>query len=220
MSRPATSLALLIIAGALTTPVAAQQPSTFEGVITMNMTSEEGTKPIQYYVRKGMARMDVGEGDNGGVMLMDGKTPKMLMPSQKMYMEMGMFANMGGGENSKGPQHEIVRTGKKETVAGWECEHILIKDPAGESDVCAAKGLGTFMFMGGGMGGPGRGGPPRGGPGWQRDLMKDGFFPLKVSTKGKTEIEVTKIEKKSLDASLFEVPKDYTKMVMPGMGRP
>jgi hypothetical protein len=51
-------------------------------------------------------------------------------------------------------------------------------------------------------------------------LYKDGFFPLRISElKGgqpKLKMLATKIEPKSVDASVFQVPSDYTEMKMPG----
>jgi hypothetical protein len=50
-------------------------------------------------------------------------------------------------------------------------------------------------------------------------MYKDGFFPLKVTASGPQGgimLEVTSIEKKSLPASLFAPPADYTEMKMPG----
>ena len=53
------------------------------------------------------------------------------------------------------------------------------------------------------------------------ERFKDGFQPLKIEqVKGsarETVMEVKSIEKKSLDAALFEVPSGYTKMDMGGL---
>jgi hypothetical protein len=53
---------------------------------------------------------------------------------------------------------------------------------------------------------------------WQR--IGSDWFPLKVQKVGAEKIfEVTKIEKKSLDNSVFAIPDGFTKMDMGGMGR-
>ena len=44
--------------------------------------------------------------------------------------------------------------------------------------------------------------------GWARDLDK-GMFPLKVTKNGETLLEVTKVEKKKLDATLFLAPEGF-----------
>jgi hypothetical protein len=54
-------------------------------------------------------------------------------------------------------------------------------------------------------------------------LVRDGFFPLRVSViengAPRTLMEATSIERKSLDASLFEIPAGFTETRMPGMPR-
>ena len=52
-------------------------------------------------------------------------------------------------------------------------------------------------------------------PAWAAGL--ENAFPLKVSQNNATVMEVTKIERKSLDASLFAPPEGFQKMSMPGM---
>jgi hypothetical protein len=55
-----------------------------------------------------------------------------------------------------------------------------------------------------------------------RTYFRGGFFPLRVTEikgdKRRVVLEATKVEPKSLDASLFEVPAGFTEMKMPGMG--
>ena len=152
----------------------------------------------------------------------------------------GMMGNAMGGaaeaSASDPADFDIVPTGQKETIAGHECEHYIYKSDDSEVDVCAAKGMGWYFGAGsasatmGGLGalmGRGRGNQSIGGvPGltnaqmekW-RSLYKDGFFPLKVTStgpQGGISLVVTNIEKKSLPASLFAPPADYTEMKMPG----
>ncbi len=63
----------------------------------------------------------------------------------------------------------------------------------------------------------GRGAEPP--PAWQK-LGRDAF-PLKVQRAGDNiAFEVTKVERKSLDASLFSVPDGFQKFDMGRMGRP
>ena len=52
---------------------------------------------------------------------------------------------------------------------------------------------------------------------WQKDFEAGGYFPLEVYENGKKVFEVTGIEKKSLDGSMFEAPTGYQKMDMPKM---
>jgi hypothetical protein len=137
----------------------------------------------------------------------------MVMPAQRMYMEM---SSMAAEQQAQRKAPDIKMTGKKETVAGYECEHVLLTSDNETWDVCAAKGIGTFTAMTNPMS---RGGPATS-TAWQR-IGRD-MFPLKVVKPGGSDItfEVTKIEKKPLDSSLFGIPDGFTKMDMGRMGRP
>ena len=68
-------------------------------------------------------------------------------------------------------------------------------------------------------------GPAASHPEWVK-LLEGGAFPLKLTNieDGKLlmSFEATKIEKKSLDDSLFVIPSDYKELTMPGIpgGKP
>lgn len=192
-------------------PAAAAQ--TFEGVVTAKVHAADAGREateVTYALRGGVMRMEMAtRGDMRSIIIVDtpAQTNYVLMPQQKTYMAMPFSA--GGAEAARPP--EIVRTGRKETVAGHTCEHWLVKDPSGDLDVCVAAGLGAPFTMGGGMGRE---------PTWTSALREQRGFPLKVARAGgATILEVTKIERKTLDPALFVPPADYKKMEMP-TGRP
>jgi hypothetical protein len=194
-------------------PVVAQAQSKFEGSITMALTAPQGTTELTYLIHGDQLRLDIpgGRGMTGYVVHDGGKnTTMMVMPSQHMYMDLSaMQAMMPGASAQTAKTPDIKPTGKKETIAGVECEHVIVTAPDGQYDVCGAKGLGAFSSMSSPMS---RG---NSGPGLDR-LGKD-FFPLKVQkVGGDVAMHVTKIEKKSLDASMFAVPQGFQKMEMPG----
>jgi hypothetical protein len=203
-------------------PGAAAAQGQFEGIITFKTAAGGGPEQnVQYSVKGTKIRMDMTVGPGMQVYsLFDGdtKTMDMVLPQRNMYMEQSVDAAQAQQNAAPQKKADIQWTGKKETIAGYECEHATITDDTGgQTDVCIAKGLGTFMSMGrGGMGGMRRGGPPQGG-GWESHVQ--GGFPLKVQKGGDVIMEVTSIEKKSLDASLFTIPSGFQKMGMP-MGRP
>jgi hypothetical protein len=196
--------AALLAAGLTTVPAAAQ---TFEGAVTATLVPDGGRGPmeVQYLLRQGVMRMEMNRGETAAVMIVDptAKTSYMLMPQQRVYMVMPMAAGAGAGAQRPAP--EVVRTGRKERIAGHECEHWLVKDTTGDVDACVATGLGAFA-----MGGPGREAA------WSSLFREQRGFPLKVSKAGAgTMMEVTKIEPTRLDAALFAPPADYKKMEMP-----
>ncbi len=204
MRRGLIVVALLLVAGAAVTPAAAQ---TFEGAVSAKLMPDGGREPmeVQYLLRQGVMRMEMNRGDAAAVMIVDptAKTSYMLMPQRRMYMVMPMV--QGAGTETQRPAPEVVRTGRKEKIAGYECEHWLVKDATGDVDACVATGLGAFA-----MGAPGREAS------WTGVFREQRGFPLKVSKAGTgTMMEVTKIEPKRLDAALFTPPADYKKMEMP-----
>ena len=168
------------------------------------------TQDAEYHAsRSGKARVSLSTPMGKASIIMapaDGKM-FMLMDQMSQYIEMEL-ANLTAPEsNVDAPK--ITRTGKKEKIAGWECEHVTID----ELDVCAATGLGAYLNVGGNL-------MMRGGmQPWQSAVLKENIFPLKVTLPdGKVQMEVTKIEKKSVEPSMFQVPSNYTKVTLPSRG--
>lgn len=206
--RFSSSTALLLL------PVVAHAQSKFEGSITMALGAPQSRTEVTYLIRGDQLRADMpAAGAMAGYVLRDaGKNVwTMVMPSQRMYMDLSAMQAMmpdAAAQSAKAP--DIKPTGKKETIAGVECEHVIVTANDGQYDVCGAKGLGAFSSMSSPMS-RSNSGPP----GLDR-LGKD-FFPLKAQkVGGDVLMQVTKIEKKSLDASMFAVPEGYQKMQMPG----
>lgn len=205
---------ILAAAAAAALPAAARAQGAFEGVVTFNMEAGRGPATMQYSIKGPNVRMDMSMG--GGMAMYtlfnaDTKTMNMVMPERQMYMEYSA-GDMPAMADSTANKARLTWTGQKETIAGYECEHATITGAnGGTTDVCLAKGLGTFVSPGGGM----RGRGAMGG-GWESAVR--GMFPLKVQMGGRVTMEATKIEKKTLDPSLFKVPDGYQKMGMGGMG--
>ena len=216
----------------------------FEGTIAMKMDTENQKGMEMTYFFKGRhTRIETKMGDapeRQAVMLWDLEGAKMttLMPSRKMYITMDLKETAEGlketakqmkksqGEEEEAKFPKLTETGKQETIAGYTCEHWLMGDKQ-EIDMCVAKGLGYF-----GMGGQGGGGfgsvknlafSPKllaeaaSHPEWVK-FLEGGAFPLKITAledgKVKMNMEATRIERKSLDDSLFAVPPDYKELKM------
>jgi hypothetical protein len=195
-------------------PVVAQAQSKFEGSITLALMSSQGTTEMTYLIRGDQLRMDApARGAASGYVLRDGSknVTTMVMPSQRMYMDLSAIQAMMPNAATHGAKAPDIKvTGKKETIAGQECEHVIVTSDDGQYDVCGAKGFGSFAQPSSPMN---RG---QSGPAGLERLGKD-FFPLKVQkVGGEVSLQVTKIEKKTLDASLFAIPDGFQKMEMPG----
>ena len=208
----------------------------------MKMETENQTGMEMTYFLKGKnTRIETklpNRPEGSAVMLwdLDGGKIRTLMPGQKMYMTMDMKAaaeEMKQVKKSQGREDEefpkLTSTGKQETIAGYTCEHWLMGEKQ-DLDMCVAKGLGYF-----GMGGQSGGGlaslknlafSPKmltaaaDHPEWVK-FLNGGAFPLKLTAmqdgKVKMSMEATRIEKKSLDDSLFVIPTDYKEFSMPSI---
>jgi hypothetical protein len=215
MSARVAIALLAAILGAWAIAPARAEAQAFEGLVTAKITLGEGgreAREVHYALRPGLVRIEMpGRGDARSVMIMDqtAKTTTMLMPAMKKYMVMPIPENTGEPREATRPPGEVVRTGKKETIAGYECEHWVVKGGEHDVDACVAAGLGAFTM-------PARGRESA----WTSVLRDQRGFPLKVARDGNTIMEVTKIEKKPLDASLFTPPSDYERMEMPAGAGP
>jgi len=194
--------------------------SPFEGEITMTSTdpSKPPAKTITYSVKGTKIRFDAPDSAgpmSGGYVIFETTAKKMTAVNdvKKTAMVMDVAAMQGlTGAPPPGPKPTIDKTGKNETIAGYSCEDWKVTEPNGEhADVCVAKGI-SFPAMG------------RHG-GWLSSL-EDGF-PLRAVSydsagKEKSRMEVTKIEKKSIDDAKFQVPAGYATQdmaaMMQGMG--
>jgi Domain of unknown function (DUF4412) len=221
MARTVSWIAATVVAASplVARPLAAQS---FDGAITMRVSgmgpNGGQAQEIEYLTRGGKVRVNVVSAM--GAMSIIGipaeKKTYLLLDQQSMYMEVNVgeeLARAGAGSATM-PDVKITRTGKKETIAGYECEHVTVIAPQQTADVCLAKGLGPFVNAMSAMGSMGRGN--RSLPAWQRSLEGEGGFPLKVTRQdGVVQLEVTKIEKRVLTDAPFTIPNSYTKMTMP-----
>jgi hypothetical protein len=223
---------ILPVAAILALPVAgaAQQP--FEGSVTYRMQSSGQTITMVHHVRGENIRVDMEAAGQSISVISDMKGTRqlMVMHGMRQYMDAAaMQQRMGGGAGAGAgavspADIDIKATGRKDTIAGHQCEYYIVTSQGQEVEICAASGLGWY-FAGGAPSGPGSRGGNQGVPGlsnaqqaeWQRKFA-NGFFPLKVSVKDPTPLtmEVTEISRKSVDAGLFQPPAGYTEMRIGG----
>jgi hypothetical protein len=198
----------------------------FEGIVHFKSVRDGKAREYDYLIKGKKTRVQIeGEGNRQFAIIIDPENKKtlMLMPERKMVMEMPMSEEAGTDQAKSKKNISFTRTGKTDTILGQMCEQLLVTSDDGETEICGAKGMGYYA----GMHRPGMGGSSDGAPAWTKELKEQGFFPLRVVTKGsdgneKARLEAIKVEKKTLDAGLFTVPDDYKKFdrggMMPGMG--
>ncbi len=214
LTRRNISLVVGVVTTALSCIASVGAAQNFEGIITIRVSARGQNSESQLIelLSRGArgVRVNVG-GQMGAASMLSIPSEKkvyVLLDAQSMYMEMATPGAAARTADVVTPT--ITRTGKKETIAGYVCEHVLIETPKETNDVCMAKGLGTFLNFAAGMG------MARAVPDWQTALAADGGFPLKVANgAGLVMLEVTKIEKKKLSDALFTIPSNYTKMAGP-----
>jgi Domain of unknown function (DUF4412) len=238
MTHPRRFVGAAVVTVTFAAGPAVAQPASFEGVVAYKLTGKGAATEMTQMYKGTKSRTEVTSGAQSTAMIMDGASGTMtiLMPPQKQYMVMDMKTmgqGLGGllGKGSKGTGGssagtpgsipKITATGRKETIAGHECEYYVMGDK-GEAEVCSAKGLGMFMMGQSPMGGGASSLAALAAVGSNPDAVKlfsDGFFPLKMISNegGKKQVvlEATLVERKSLDASLFAPPPDYKEMKIP-----
>lgn len=174
-----------------------------------------GLQQIEYMTRRGRIRIGV-VGASGApspaamIYVPDEGVMIMLLPPISMYSETNIAdlqatvppASQGGGAvPPRAPT--VTHTKQFELVAGHRCEHVIVTLGRQKTDICMGKGLGVFVMPAG----IGRN------EGWDRVMVDENGFPLKVTgSNGTVIMEVVKIERKALPESLFSVPDTYTKM--------
>ena len=209
----------------------------FEGVIHMKISfagSAEGrTGDSDWYIKGDNIRTerrakgtDTASSGSGGGMIFNADTKKgyVIMPERKMYMELSETSFEKTSEHLRDMKYEIVRTGKTDTVAGYQCEIFQTKSKETgkiRGEACAAKGLanmGAFMGLNRGAAANVSGDFSK----EIRQIIKEGYFLLRMVRKDddgseRLRVEATSVEKRKLDSSLFVPPADYTKLDMNAM---
>jgi hypothetical protein len=221
MQRATLCLAAVSLLAATASRLTAQG---FDGVMQFASYERDSEKADTLtQMTKGSKIRFEGMGRSGGAMIMDGTDRIILLPDQKQYMNMP--ADFGGREAAaEAAKHHGVaeKTGKTEKIAGIACEdwHYKGTDDDGkaeEGDVCLAKGAGLMINrLSGGIAGHIF---DAGGEAFNKAISNGGGI-MKVTNNGKVVLVAVRAQASSLPDSMFAPPAGYTKMEMPGMGRP
>jgi len=193
------------------------QKADFAGEIGMRVTRPNAApSDMTFEAAGGNARVDLaapGAPASHAIVRADGKAV-LVVDAQKAWMDLDMTkAGAAVAEADPGGTPAVTKTGKHETIAGAGCEVWEIKHESGKrTEACIAEGLVAFDF--------GRllpGGLPSAS---SDELRKKKLFPLRSIERDAagaetSRMEVTRIERKSIDRARFEVPSDYTHVASP-----
>jgi len=194
---------------------------TFEGQYDVEFSESRDSVQISFWTKGGHARMKLnGRGDQAGEMIFrDGISSMiMIMPQQRMYMEMPIPQDIGKPDTPPEEPGEFPfkKTGNKKKILGMDAEEFVFEHEGERIVIWATEELGSMPFVNNPMLG-----------GWTDAMRKmtglKAFFPLETTgtEKGKEtyRMKVTKVEKKSLPESMFLPPEGFMKMTLPaGMG--
>ena len=204
-------------------PVSAED---FEGVLHMATThAGAGTSSkMDWYLKNDKARVEVARADGQAtVMIFDAttRTMQMAMPGTKNYMVINLSGARGEHIREALDKQTVERTGRTDKIVGYSCEVWRIIDKEGDrlkNDICVAKGFGkaaSFWVDPKEMKRSSQ-------PSWVKQLVDEGGFGLRSihydeAGKESSRMEVTSLERKTLDSSLFSFPADWVKQDMMGM---
>jgi hypothetical protein len=212
---------------------------TFEGEITMAVSTKSGAKgnaqTMTFGIKQPKVRVDMtGNALENNALLGQGagfiidppaKKGYLLMPAQKRAMVLDfdkakaqMRARGAGGVTGQpgipSEPPKVEKTGKHQTIAGYDCEDWKVTGKTTHADMCVADGIKWIDLTDLGMSSPE--------VALAAAASDLNHFPLRVvafddKNVETSRMEATKIEKKKLDDARFTVPADYQVMDMSAM---
>jgi len=187
----------------------------FEGTIAFKKQTLTDTVSYIYYVKGDKIRLDeIGSKSRKveGSFIIDLKTNSMVSLSheRKLYIEQasGTPAVMAG-------KADVKKTGNTKTLQGVKCNEYVVKNADEKIQVTYWMASGNYDFFFKLLKVLNR--KDKSSVYVQQLTGVDGMFPFLSSqinletNKEEVKLEVTKLEKKTVDAKMFEIPKDYAK---------
>lgn len=204
------SLMLFVLAGIMGTSA-----QSFEGVIEFKKQTLTDTVNYIYYVKGDKIRLDeIGNKSKKveGSFIIDLKTNTMLSLSheRKLYLEQapGVPAVVVG-------KPEVIKTKNVKTIQGIKCAEYIVKNPDEKTQLTYWMADGNFNFFFKLLKVLNR--KDKSAVYIQQLTDVDGMFPFQSfqlnleTNKEEVKMEVTKLQKKNIDDSMFIVPTEYQK---------
>lgn len=194
------------------TPSALSIQMPFEGEIQLQLVEphEKAPKSIVYEVKADRVRYEEGGSSAPAYTIanLSQKKAYAVTDPRKDYIEVD--ADAAGAKPTDAVQ--VRKTGRTETVAGYECEDWKITSAKEDLDICAAKEIPYFDLVS-----PTPATATE--PAWAGELTKAKAFPLRViahdkSGKERFRAEVSRISRKTVDLARFTIPAGYRKVAV------
>lgn len=198
---------------------AAQEPArraTFEGIVRAEFRSTVDLLFLELSVKQDRIRVEAEVREPGYTFyLIDyvAKKQYIMRPNREEYIEFPIPDVREGTSPAMEPAG-FRQTDSTETIAGYSCDLLKVTFEGNTYDIWATKELGargtfalnTSSFLLGLL------------P-WQQEMLRLGYFPLRIvlddgSGELLTQYQVTKIERKALNANRFRVPPEYDKTTL------
>ncbi len=161
-----------------------EMPGQLEGEITL----ERGAAKTTYEVKGTLLRLP---GANKRRTIVDTSTLRVYtVDDDKKTFAASQLSTLPG-------EPKVTKTERKDKVADRDCEIWQIEEGKTTREACVVKGA-AFIDP------SGRAAQP-----WEKELSVRSVFPLRVLEGDKPKLLAVKIDARSLDASLFAIPKTY-----------
>lgn len=187
----------------------------FEGSIYFIQETKGDTLYYTYHIKNNLVRLDIHEGckncsipDNYMVFDISKGTIIAVKPSRKMYITVPPKPYVASTDE----QYQIIKTKNNKKIQGYKCYQWRVRNKAQNTEIAYWVAEDHFYFFDEFL------------KLWNRSEKhavyflqisdSDGFFPMLSEERTtlreqKMTLKVLRIEKKPLEMSLFQLPKDY-----------
>jgi len=185
---------------------------TFEGILVMDMTAQGMNITQEYKVKGDKALIEL---KMGGIpvqkMYMNGEKKEMYMLMEKdQKIAMKLKSDDINGKNDDKKQPKVTVTKETKEILGYKCTKIIVEDDKKSTIAWVTKDLNLdFSKIAGG-----------GKKGGNNVVLSKHGFPLELEGKdeqGTVTMKATKVEKTSIDSSVFPDLSQYQVQEMPSM---
>ena len=185
----------------------------FEGKVTLSIQDEESgeAKGLDYFTDGTQGAFIVNEDGMEISLIMKQDTMFMVLHPMKMFVAIPFNGEGVKKDSVEKLEGSVVNTGETKVINGMNCTKYLIKTPEmEEATAWFTKELGGFFLFNFDNNGQG----PAGMFGNLKELSSQ--FPVLITEmkdgKGVVMLEVSNVEKMTVDKKLFEIPAAYKSM--------